>query len=441
MFVRSLSRQIGLCGRTAGRRYATAAPVSTKSTQPTSTTSDVQVFSVPPEVGTTKQILAEVDRALGPAESYKSRYPNVDAVKVFQSALQAQGPFKVDDSVRKIFELMGFDEEQTEQVISEKLPSFYKILPNGNPQVDYQVMDRLFADTPARRNVINELRASEEDRSGDLEEIKIDYDYYIKQLGKDTVEQVERETTEGIQKLIGNYDIDVEAIKTHITSLVQPSMDRMKDFLIESVPDVNLLNNDLLGLQNMADPEADLDVDAPGFLDKFAPEVRDRIFTEIDNEDYDFEFVKQSKQNRVTPETMSQFNQQYFIDKQIVFDRDLRDAIGGGSGGNARQNELINLFAEVSDTNDLNKKLEQEVQQLRNRIEMESGGGDGGAKGQDKQEGQAAEVEVSKRKKVVVRDFKHMTPEQVKEWEARSIKQRDEALQALTDTIEEGKKL
>ncbi|KAL0477455.1 hypothetical protein AKO1_005696 [Acrasis kona] len=264
---------------------------------------------------------------------------------------------------------------------------------------------------------------------------------YAERIGQSDIDRViadaERDSHLVMPKL------DFEAITNHALKHITPGYDRVKDFLVESIPDMQLIVSDLNSTGKLIDPEGEIDIDAPGFLDHFAPQVRDRVLTEIDHDDYDYEYTQFAKTNRVTPETMSQFNRQFFIDKQTLNDRDLISMMAGsGSGESPRQAELANLFTEVNDSTILQKKLEEEVQQLKNKIELEASGGGAESATKTEDEGaQAASDDVRARKKEIVRDFKHLSPEQIKEWEVKAIKVREDAIKQLTESIDYGKKI
>jgi hypothetical protein len=178
-------------------------------------------------------------------------------------------------------------------------------------------------------------------------------------------------------------------------------------------------------------------------MDKYAPEERDQIIWEIENEEWETEYQKEIKATRISPDELVEYNKQWVIEQSAALEEEaMKNLIGEGAMSDRQQREQI-LFGEVNSAAKRTKTLESEVNQLKTKLEFEaeSGAGKEGEKEKKKEEkgGRLSVQEwdsfLSKRGVSeganVSRDFKHMSQEQVKEWEARSIAARDAAEKSL----------
>jgi len=239
--------------------------------------------------------------------------------------------------------------------------------------------------------------------------------------------------------------VDGEKFAQSVKDYMQPYVDEVKDTILDALPDMKKLTSDIHRdsemLQTDENGEPVLQFESPYFMDKYYPELRDQIILEIEHDDWDDEYVSETKANRVSTDEALDFNKQWGIDSLTELEEDgMKLVVGEGAVNEKAQREQV-LFAEVSTAAKKTKVLETEVNQLKSKLEFEaeSGAGADKEKKESKSEGLLSEQDWAQfltKKGIsettgVARDFKHLTNDQIKQWEAKSLPEREEADKVL----------
>lgn len=412
------------------------------------------VFSDKPKL-TTETAIKNLDVYLGAKENYVTKYPDV-SVEKYQAMLKEQlnrSIYQDPNTAEYVQSLLGYSKEEVEWTMGGKYPDLYEWR-GSELVIHWDVAGKLFSRTDTEKGLMADIESgfkkfkAVEEELNQIDEnegatASIDWKHWEHELGPDTVKQVRQDLDEAVEQL--KPEIDIERFDEGLQKHLQPYVDQVKDLLLDEFEEVKTLTDDLVResqfLKTDEFGEPLLQFDSPYFLDKFAPEERDQIILEIENEEWEVEYQKEIKATRISPDELIEYNRQWLIDSSAEVEEEaMKNLVGEGAMSDRQQREQL-LFSEVNSAAKRTKQLETEVNQLKTKLEFEAESSSGIEKKEKKEEKgallQANEWDSFLAKRGVAegasvsRDFKHLSNEQVKEWEARSLAARDAAEKAL----------
>jgi hypothetical protein len=406
----------------------------------------VVVYSDKPKL-TTENAVKGLEQYLGAKEDYVTKYPNI-TVEQYDAQLREQlnRPIYQDpNSAEYVTSLLGFNKEEVGWAMSGKYPDLFE-WKGQDLYVNWDVVGKMFSRTDTEKGLMADIESGfkkfklVEEELSNLDEINIDWKQWEADLGADVVKQVREDLHDAIEQM--RPDLNVDKFDEAVSNLMQPYIDQTKDLLIDDLEEVKTITDDLVResqfLKEDEYGEPIIQFDSPYFLDKFAPEERDEMILEIENGEWDTDYQKEIKAARFSPDELIEYNKQWLIEQSSEIEEDaIKNLVGEGAMSERQQREQL-LFSEVNSAAKRTKQLETEVNQLKTKLEFEA---ESAAADQDKSKkkeersGRLSDQEwnafLAKRGVAegsnVSRDFKHMSAEQVKEWEARSLASRNEA--------------
>lgn len=413
------------------------------------------VFSDKPKL-TTETVVKMLESYIGAKENYVSKYPNV-TVEQTQAQLREiiNRPIYYDETTKDyITSLLGYPKDEVEWILTGKYPSLYE-WKGEELHVNWEQVGRMFTRTDLEKGVLADLESAFkkfkgfEEELNNVQDVTIDWDRWETELGKETVSQMRNDMEEAFQRT--KAEIDMERLGAAVNSHMQPYVDQVKDMLLDDMPTLTQLTDDLQRESNMLrEDESGQPVilyDSPYFLDAFAPQERDEIILEIENDDWDTEYTKEIKATKISPDELVEYNRQWVIESSAEVEEEaMKNFVGEGAASDKEQREQL-LFNEVNAAAKRTKQLETEVNQLKTKLEFEAESS-AGDKEKEKKSTTSTAATMSKEEwdsflkkrgvneeTGVARDFKHISPEQIKQWEAKALKERQEAEQILSTIV------
>ncbi|KAG2378745.1 hypothetical protein C9374_007893 [Naegleria lovaniensis] len=414
---------------------------------------------------TTENIMRKLEELLADEDTknYKSKHEMTH--EQFEAQLKeqmARPVFYDEEYINFISKTLDFSREEVQEVLQGQEPKFYKKSEDGDLEVDWIEFARLFQRTETEKTLLPQFeREFKEMKQFKLElaeeaerqQVTIDWADWEKRLGPGTTQKIRRDLEKVMEKT--RPRIEIKAIQDKLEELMRPVFGQLKDDMVEALPSIRQVTDDLVRETPLLKKDENglyQQFMAPWFIDKYYPEERDQLIQEIEEDDYDVEYINELKATRLNPDEILLRNKDWIIkETSKIEEEEYRSMSSKSATMSAKKREEQNLYHGVVDGARRVKELESEVASLRasSESQAEEAKKEGGEKKEKKEEKLAmsedewwaflATFGVDKNAKQK-RDFSHFkTEQQLKAWEEGGEKTRLDAEQAFFKTERLGK--
>jgi hypothetical protein len=240
------------------------------------------------------------------------------------------------------------------------------------------LLKKLYSNSTAKDHELNNMAKNfkrirtflAENRS--FKPTQVQWNNYVDALGREAVDEVKRDA-ETVMKILPQ--VDVKKIAETVDDHFQPLFDRMKDRLIDDLPELReicvaleretpLMKTDEFGLPLVF-------LNSPEFLDEFFPEVRDQIIEEIEIGWWDPHYRDERKKLKVTPETLLTFNAEWRKRELDKLDEQYKHELTVAASITPEARAFQQMYLDVIALAKKNYELEAEVSQLKYQIEAQ----------------------------------------------------------------------
>lgn len=198
------------------------------------------------------------------------------------------------------------------------------------------------------------------------------WEQYIEKIGQEAVDEVKKDVDVVLKVL---PQIDIKRVSEAVDEHFQPLFDRMKDKLIEDLPELKqicaalekespLMKTDEYGLPLVF-------FNSPEFLDEYFPEVRDQIIEEIEIGWWDPHYRDERKKLKVTPESLLSYNQEWRKRELDKLDEGFKHELTVAASITEDARAFQQMYLDVTSMAKKNNELESEVSQLKYQIEAQ----------------------------------------------------------------------
>jgi len=421
----------------------------------------LQVLSDNPRL-TTDFVVKELDNMFD-NNTYTSRYPETSFEDYDQQLNQhLSKPVFYDESmVNLVHKVLGFSKEEAEYGFSATMPELFTPAKDGSYVINWKNITDIYSRTDKESTRIDELEkfykavdsaeAAIRAASEDTEEIN--WADWEKRVGAKTAREAKQHFAEIFDRT--KPDFDLTRIEHAFDRQLQPMLDWVKDELVERLPlvkqytDALVRESPLLKTDEFGMPLVNFD--SPHFLDEYYPQERDEIIQEIEDDAWDTQYAAAKKKIRMTPDDLTEYNREWIVVESAKKEEIGSIKVEGGAGLSPQKREEEQIFKDVLEMGRKAKVLEAEVSTLRlqkefeadeNRAKKEATGEKKEEAGDDffKDSDWDALVNSYSQGETSLRDFKHMTHEQISEWAKKDAEMRSEAESELL-RIQKGGKL
>jgi len=400
-------------------------------------------------------------------EAYRS---NTDMTfQDYEEKLQEQfaRPIFYDETmVNLVHKVLGFPKEEVEYGFSGKLPELYTREKDGSFNINWKNVTDIYGRTDRESTKIDELEkffrgvnTSETSIAEEADEtVEIDWQDWQKRVGTKTAGELKQQLQDVFERT--KPDLDLKRVEQTFDKNLQPTLDFVKDELFERLPLIVEFTNDvvrdspLLKTDEFGNPLVNFD--SPAFMDEYYPKERDEMILEIEDDIWDIQYLAEKKKLRMGPDELSEINQEWIIAESLKLEDAAAIQIEGGSGLSPQKREEEMIFKEVMEYGRKNKILEAEVSTLRLQREFEADDSaakkaeEGGEKKEDLSATDASGFAEADFSSIVdalgggsaaddMRDFKHMSKDEIKVWSQKDSEIRGEAEAELLRVQKGGK--
>lgn len=420
--------------------------------------STLQVFTDAPRM-TTDLVVAELNATLDQAP-YQSRHPDVtfDDYEAQLKAELSKPVFYDEGMVKLVHKALDFPESEVRNGFAGKMPELYHSLPDGTAEIDWKVILETFSRSDRENTRMDEMEkffrntssveASLEETAKSSEEI--DWKDWEKRIGAKTAQEIRAH----FEQTFANTKptLDLNAIEACFDRHLQPMLDAVKDDLVDKLPLVKahtaslVKESQLLRVDEYGMPV--INFDSPHFLDEYYPQQRDEIIQEIEDDAWDTNYAAERKKLRMAPDDLTEYNREWVSAESAKLEEADAIKIEGGAGLTPQKREEEMIFKDVMEMHRRAKVLEAEVSSLRLQREFEADE-QKAAEGDKKEEVDSGAFKDSdwegllatfKTEETDLRDFKHMSREEIAEWTKNDAEIRGHA-EAELARVQKGGKL
>ncbi|KAF0982250.1 hypothetical protein FDP41_011089 [Naegleria fowleri] len=410
---------------------------------------------------TTENIMRKLDELLADGESknYKSKHEMTHEEFEAQLKEQMNRPVFYDEEyINFITKTLDFSKEEVEEVVKGQEPKFYKKSDDGDLEVDWIEFARLFQRTETEKTLLPQFEREFKEmkqfklelaEEAHMQQVTIDWADWEKRLGPGTVQKIKRDMDKVIEKT--RPRIEIKTIQDKLDELMKPVLGQMKDDMVDALPLIKQVTDELVRETPLLKKDENglyQQYLAPWFIDKYYPEERDQLIQEIEEDEYDVEYINELKATRLNPDEILLRNKDWIIkESSKIEEEEYRSMSSKSATMSAKKREEQNLYHGVIDGARRVKELESEVASLRASSESQA---EEAKEGAEKKEEKLAMSEdewwaflatfgVDKNAKQK-RDFSHFKSEQqLKAWEEGGEKARLDAEQTFFKTERLGK--
>lgn len=423
----------------------------------------LQIITDAPKL-TTDLVVKEIESMLsGKDKTYQSRYPD-KTLEDYEQELQAQlaKPIFYDEAmIDLVHKVLGFSREEVEYGFSGKLPELAVKERDGSYTINWKNIVEIYGRTDRESTRIDDLEkffrsvqnAEQVWADQAKEEIEIDWADWEKRVGHKTASQVRTHLEDVLTRT--KPELDVKKIEEAFDRCLQPSLDMLKDELFDKLGQITTYTNELVRETPLLKTDEFgmpiVNFDSPSLMDEFYPQERDEMIQEIDEDIWETNYTVEKKKLRLGPDELQEYNKDWVTAESLKLEEAAAIQIEGGAGLSAQKKEEEMIFKEVLEYGRKNKLLEAEVSSLKLQKELEADDStkketDTEKKEETVEQGMSdAQFQELMGKLVTkaqddLRDFKHMSKEDIKNWAARDAEVRGEAEAELL-RIQKGGKL
>lgn len=333
---------------------------------------------------TTEDTIQDLRKFMGAKDNYVTKYPQT-SFDEYAKQLDAElaRPIYYDDNfINFVNEMLGYKKEEVRIACTGKLPEVTKEpeikLHENARDVDWDVVKKLYSNSSAKDHEFNQMAKNFKRVRSFLAEnrnfkpVQVKWDQYVDKLGQEAVEEVKKDVDTVLKVL---PQIDIKRISDVVDEQFQPLFDRMKDKLIDDLPELKqicatleketpLMKTDEYGLPLVF-------FNSPEFLDEFFPEVRDQIIEEIEIGWWDPHYRDERKKLKVTPESLLSYNQEWRKRELDKLDEGFKHELTVAASITEEARAFQQMYLDVTSMAKKNYELEAEVSQLKYQIEAQ----------------------------------------------------------------------